>query len=39
MNTNRFVHTLAIQLIKQNRLYQAFADLGESPEIRDFLNL
>ena len=39
MFVKTFKPALTQQIIKQNRLLQAFADLAQSPEMQDFLNL
>ena len=38
-NTERFSKLLAMQFIKQNRLLEAFSQLGESPDLKEFLDL
>ena len=39
LNTEQFSQLLALQAIKQSRLQRALQELGNSPELQDFLDL
>ena len=39
LNTQQISQFLALQAIKQSRLLRAFKDLGESPDLEEFLDL
>ena len=38
-NTEQFSKLISLQIIKQNRLLRAFNGLGESADLKEFLDL